>query len=123
MVERPDVQRRFYFLSMKHKTLVQKVHQGEHRPVFSLRSISVKDDSDYIQDLIAAEDDQFKVNVEALAKWAVPYPDDKPECENPLDSEEKIREFFADADDDKEWIANHTVYTHRHRHQPTSTFI
>lgn len=108
---------------MKHKTLVLRIDQGEHNVVFSLRSIGVKDDSDYIQDLIAAEDEQYKANVEALAKWAAPYPADKPECDNPLDTEEKVREFFEDADDDKDWIANHAVYVHRERHQPKATFI
>ena len=108
---------------MKHKTLVQRVDQGDLHPVFSLRSITGKDDAEYIQNLIAAEDDHFPVNVEALAKWATPYPENKPECDNPLDSEEKVRAFFAEPEDDHEWIASQAVYAHRQRHQPTSTFI
>lgn len=108
---------------MKHKTLVLRVDQGDLHPVFSLRSITTKDDSEYMQDLIAAEDDRFQVNVNALAKWAATYPEDKPECENPLDSEEKIRAFFEDASDDHDWIADQAVYVHRQRHQPTATFI
>lgn len=108
---------------MKHKTIVQRVEQGDLSPVFSLRSLTAADDAAYMEDLIAATDGMFEANVNALAKWAVPYPADKPECEDPLDSEEKVREFFADPDTDHEWIAAQAIYAHRQMHKPTSTFI
>ena len=108
---------------MKHKTLVLRIDQGDLHPVFSLRQITIKDDREYIENLIASEDDHYKANVDALAKWAEAYPSDKPECEDPLDSEEKVRAYFEEADVDKEWIAEQAVYTHRQRHQPTATFI
>ena len=109
---------------MKNQTIVFRVDQGDYHPVFSLRQITVKDDSEYLQSTLNTEDgDRYQPNVEALAKWATEYPKDKPECEDALDTEEKVRAFFAEADVDKDWIAEQAVWSLRQRHQPQVSFF
>lgn len=121
---------------MKHTPIVFRVDQGPYQKVFSLKQITVKDDSDLIQRFIdiSAEDDRseaaYKVKVEFLAEYAEPFPEDlkvkgkkiaRPD--DALDSAAAVKEFFDDADVDKDWISETAVNTLRNRHAPSVSFF
>ena len=112
---------------MNSKPIVFSVSQGDYSPVFSLRQITVADDSNFIQKFIDIADKEgeekadamYQIKVETLAEWATSCPKKK----DALDTPEKVREFFADADVDKDWISDAAINTHRARHQPTVSFF
>jgi hypothetical protein len=122
---------------MKSTPIVFRVDQGEHHPVFSLRQITVADDSNFLQRFIDIADSEdkseaaYKIKVDILAEWAAPFPDnikngDGKKIKRPaevLDTAEAVRAFFAEADVDKDWISETAVNSLRMRHSPTVSFF
>lgn len=121
---------------MKHTPIVFRVDQGPHHPIFSLRQITVADDSAFLQRFIDISDSEdrseaaYQIKVDILAEWAVAFPDDLKKDgkklkrpDEALDSADAVRAFFAEADVDKDWISETAVNTLRMRHSPTVSFF
>jgi len=122
---------------MKQTPIVFSVAQGKYNPVFSLRQITVEDDSKLLQRFIniSDQDDKseaaYQIKADILAEWATPFPEDlkgpdgkkikRPD--NCLDSAEFVRAFFAEADIDKDWIGESAVNSLRVRHSPRVSFF
>ncbi len=118
---------------MKNKPIVFRVDQGDYHAVFSLKQITVSDDSAFLRTMIDAADDDagsYERNVEALASWAAPFPGDlksngkavkRPD--DALDTPEAVKAYFAEADVDKDWIAEYAVRSLRLRHSPQVSFF
>jgi hypothetical protein len=120
---------------MKHTPIVFRVDQGNYNVVFSLKQITVADDSNFLQKFIDIADEDrseaaYKIKAEILADWAVAFPDnlkkDGKKVSRPddaLDSAEAVNKFFAEADVDKDWISEFAVNALRQRHSPTVSFF
>lgn len=114
---------------MDNKPIVFSVSQGEYSPVFSLRQITVADDSNFVQKFIDVADKEgdekaealYQIKVDSLAEWAAPCTNKK--AKDALDTPEKVRAFFAGSDVDKDWISEYAVNALRSRHQPTVSFF
>lgn len=122
---------------MKQTPIVFRVDQGEHHAVFSLRQITVADDSAFLQRFIDISDSEdrsaaaYKIKADILAEWSTAFPDDlkgkdgkkikRPD--EALDSSEAVQKFFAEADVDKDWISEFAVNALRQRHSPTVSFF
>lgn len=80
---------------MKQTPIVFRVDQGEHHPVFSLKQITVADDSNFLQRFIDIADKAgdekaeavYQIKAEMLAEWAEPFPNNLTH-EVPLTDEE-----------------------------------
>ena len=115
---------------MKQTPIVFRVDQGDYHPVFCLKQITVSDDSNFLQrfiDIADKEGDEkadamYRIKAEILAEWAAPF-QGKKKPKEVLDSPEAIKEFFADADVDKDWISEHAINALRSRHQPNVSFF
>jgi hypothetical protein len=114
---------------MKSTPIIFRVDQGELHPVFCLRQITVSDDSSFLQKFVNVADEPdgiYQINVETLASWATPWPTDNKKVKRPdeaLDSEELVKAFFAEADVDKDWIAEYAIRALRNRHSPSVSFF
>jgi hypothetical protein len=122
---------------MKHTPIVFRVDQGNYHPVFSLRQITVADDSAFLQRFIDIADQEdkseaaYKIKADILAEWAEPFPADLKGADGKkikrpdevLDSAEAVQKFFAEADVDKDWISETAVNSLRMRHSPTVSFF
>lgn len=118
---------------MKSTPIIFRVDQGDLHPVFCLKQITVADDSSYLQRFanVADESDAiYQINAETLASWATPWPDDLKKDgkkvkrpDEALDSEELVKQFFADADVDRDWIAEYAIRALRNRHSPSVSFF